>query len=101
MSDAMVTGRMPQGKKEEGNRILASLGVNPSKAINQLYDYVIEHRSLPFDNKQENQLNFSHEEITGAFQWAESISRKNRFSNMTDDEIRAERLAKKGLLNSR
>ena len=46
--DAMVTGRMSASKKERGNRVLSELGTNASKAINALYDYVIEHRALPF-----------------------------------------------------
>ena len=50
-TDAMVTGRMSPEKKEEGNRILASLGSNPSQAINQLYDFVIAKRALPFADK--------------------------------------------------
>ena len=44
-AEAMVTARMRVGKKEEGNRVLASLGTNASKAVNQLYDYVIERGS--------------------------------------------------------
>lgn len=44
-AEAMVTARMGVGKKEEGNRVLASLGTNASKAVNQLYDYVIERGS--------------------------------------------------------
>ena len=45
-AEAMVTARMGVGKKEEGNRVLASLGTNASKAVNQLYDYVIERGAL-------------------------------------------------------
>ena len=52
-AEAMVTARMGVGKKEEGNRVLASLGTNASKAVNQLYDYVIERGALPFDARAE------------------------------------------------
>ena len=52
-AEAMVTARMGVGKKEEGNRVLASLGTNASKAVNQLYDYVIERGALPFDDRVE------------------------------------------------
>ena len=44
MADAMVTARMSQEKKDEGNRVLAQLGVNASQAVNRLYDYVLERR---------------------------------------------------------
>jgi antitoxin component of RelBE/YafQ-DinJ toxin-antitoxin module len=46
--DAMVTARMPEGKKEAGAAVLKSLNTSASGAINQLYDYVISHRALPF-----------------------------------------------------
>ena len=52
-AEVMVTARMGVGKKEEGNRVLASLGTNASKAVNQLYDYVIERGVLPFDDRVE------------------------------------------------
>lgn len=54
MADSMVTGRMTQAKKAAGNRVLASLGLNASQAINQLYDHLIDQRSLPFGNTAEH-----------------------------------------------
>lgn len=97
MSDAMVTGRMSKEKKEEGNRVLASLGSNPSKVINQLYDYLIENRHLPFAEVKE-QHRYTEQEIAEARKWALSLPRKNRFSVMTDEQIRQERLAKRNLV---
>ena len=47
--DAMVTARMPSGKKEAGARALEELGTNASKAVNDLYDYVIAYGRLPFE----------------------------------------------------
>lgn len=47
--DAMVTARMPEGKKEAGGAVLKSLNTSASGAINQLYDYLIAHRALPFE----------------------------------------------------
>lgn len=47
MADAMVTGRMPQAKKQAGGRVLQSLGLSASQVINQLYDYLITYERLP------------------------------------------------------
>lgn len=46
---AMITARMTPEKKEEGNAALRALGVTPSEAVNQLYDYVIKNGELPFE----------------------------------------------------
>ena len=46
----MVTGRMSQAKKELGNQVLRELGTNVSQAVNDLYDYVISRRALPFSS---------------------------------------------------
>lgn len=48
MQDAMATVRTSQQKKEADSRVLAELGTNPSKAANDLYDYVISKGELPF-----------------------------------------------------
>jgi antitoxin component of RelBE/YafQ-DinJ toxin-antitoxin module len=48
MDTAMVTARMSRSKKDAGNRILADMGYTASKAINELYDHVLETGSLPF-----------------------------------------------------
>lgn len=45
--DAMVTARMPQGKKEAGAEVLRSLGTTSSRVINKLFDYLIARRELP------------------------------------------------------
>lgn len=96
MSDAMVTARMSAEKKEAGNRILEQLGTNASQAVNRLYDYVLEKKELPFPEQQERRK-YTQEEIARAIAWVDSIPRKDRFSTMTDDEIRRERLVSRGL----
>ncbi|MBX9032991.1 type II toxin-antitoxin system RelB/DinJ family antitoxin [Gordonibacter massiliensis (ex Traore et al. 2017)] len=96
MSDAMVTARMSAEKKEAGNRVLEQLGTNASQAVNRLYDYVLEKKELPFPEQQERRK-YTQEEIARAIAWVDSIPRKDRFSTMTDDEIRRERLASRGL----
>lgn len=94
MADSMVTGRMTQAKKAAGNRVLASLGLNASQAINQLYDHLIDQRSLPFGNAAEH----THpvEERAAARAFVRSIPRKNRFSGMDDDQIKLAKLKDKG-----
>ncbi|MDJ1121751.1 type II toxin-antitoxin system RelB/DinJ family antitoxin [Olsenella sp. YH-ols2217] len=49
---AMITARMTPEKKEEGNAALKALGVTPSEAVNQLYDYVIRCGDLPFEPEE-------------------------------------------------
>ena len=69
-AEAMVTARMGVGKKEEGNRVLASLG---SKAVNQLYDYVIERGALPFDARAEERRPHSRAEVEAAVGLVDSL----------------------------
>lgn len=91
MSEAMVTGRMSAAKKKAGNKILSSIGVNASQAINQLYDYIIENKQLPFPELKEHKIN--PKKWKEAEEFVASIPVYNRFSTMTDEEIRQERLA--------
>ena len=100
MADAMVTARMSQEKKEAGNRVLEQLGTNASQVVNRLYDYVLENKKLPFPEEQ-GRRKYTQEEIAEAIAWVDSIPRKDRFSTMTDDEIRRERLVSRGLATSR
>ena len=90
--DSMVTARMSQGKKEDGNAILEQLGTNASNAINRFYDYIIERKELPFAILER----LSPEEIRRRVALVDSIPLKagNRFSIMSDEEIRRERLGK-------
>ena len=100
MADAMVTARMSAEKKEAGNRMLEQLGTNASQAVNRLYDYVLEKKQLPFPEQQERRK-YTQEEIAQAIAWVDSIPRRDRFSTMTDDEIRRERLVSRGLATSK
>jgi addiction module RelB/DinJ family antitoxin len=97
--DAMVTARMPEGKKEVGNAILARLGLNASAAINSFYDYIIAHQSLPFNDADA----LSKEEIAACIMQIDAIplAANNRFATMTDDEIRRERLGLQGVSRTR
>ena len=100
MNEAMVTARMSCGKKEEGTSVLRELGTTPSKAINDLFDYVVRHRSLPFENGQTPASGISREEVHAALTWLDEISlpEDNRFASMSDDQIRTERLVARGML---
>lgn len=66
MADAMVTARMPAQKKEEGARIFAELGTNPSKAVNDLYDYVIREHALPFDREEYGLQKYTASDVAAA-----------------------------------
>ncbi len=112
MADAMVTARMSQEKKDEGNRVLAQLGVNASQAVNRLYDYVLERRELPFPEMDERR-EYTDEEIARAMEWVDGISRLaegDRHMAATDDETgfghmgikeaKRARLVKKGLMQA-
>lgn len=48
-SDAIVAARVPEEIKEQGNAILATLGLTPTQLINSAYRYVMEFNRLPFE----------------------------------------------------
>lgn len=102
MADAMVTARMSSDKKMRGNRMLAQLGTNASQAVNELYDYVIEHGSLPMEKEEKAPLK---DRLANASSWFDALmdasSVDARFSSMTDGEIRRDRLARRGLVEQR
>jgi antitoxin component of RelBE/YafQ-DinJ toxin-antitoxin module len=100
MADAMVTARMSQAKKEAGSRILESLGSNASQLINEVYDYLIEYGSSPFAPANPKGREISPELIAQALSSVENmcLPADNRFSNLTDGEIRRERLSTRGLM---
>lgn len=98
MADAMVTARMPQAKKDAGAKVLAQIGSSASQFINSAYDYLIQHGASPFEAKPDDSAP-SAERITQALSQVEDmcLPNSNRFSTMSDDDIRRERLARKGL----
>lgn len=97
--DGMVTARMPEGKKKAGAAVLAELGVTASQAINGLYDFMLEHGKLPFD-RDSNRGAADAQALKKAIEWADSVvlPPDNRFTEMSDDDIRRERLVSKGLM---
>lgn len=97
MSDGMVTARMTQAKKDEGARVLQELGLSASQAINQFYDYLIAHKATPFDDAAPKAI---HPTLAEALEYVQDIPRASRFSTMTDEEIKRERLISKGIVSS-
>ncbi|MDO4502725.1 MAG: type II toxin-antitoxin system RelB/DinJ family antitoxin [Coriobacteriia bacterium] len=103
MDDAMVTARVPRGKKQAGNAVIAGLGETTSGVINRLYDYIIANGALPFE-RETGPSRASGEERARALReaqaWADEVClpEGNRFATMTDDQIRAERLRDRGLM---
>ncbi|MBQ9003294.1 MAG: RelB/DinJ family addiction module antitoxin [Eggerthellaceae bacterium] len=97
MGDAMVTARMPQAKKEAGNRVLSQIGCSTSQFINSAYDYLIQHGASPF-NEEKGGARATRESIAEALERVEAmcLPASNRFATMSDDEIRRERLARQG-----
>ena len=93
MADGMVTGRMAAAKKEAGNRVLEELGLNASQAINQMYDFLIKERTLPFVTQDEVKLDA--ERVKEARAFVRSIPRKNAFYALTDDEIKRAKMARR------
>lgn len=101
MDDAMVTSRMSKGKKELGGAALEKLGVTPSAAINRLYDHVIATGELPFESEDKRKRGrLSSKSISEARKWLDGIAlpKDNRFSVMSDDDIRRERLSGRGAM---
>lgn len=98
MADVMVTGRMSQAKKQADNRVLQSLGMSASQAINQLYDYLVTQGANPFEQPAKDPDVDARLEEALAF--VRSIPRKNRFSTMTDAGIKRSKLAAQGFVPS-
>ena len=97
MGVGMVTARMSEEKKYDGARILKKLGTTPSKAINNLYDYVIKNRALPFEEENKDQpRKITPEQWREAQEWVDSLrlpyELSGEFKNMTTKEARMHRL---------
>lgn len=102
MSDSMVTARMPQAKKDAGNAVLAALGTNASSAINNLYDFVIQNRALPFEQNNVPCAS-SAKRIKEALSFVDSIPRvaPSEFDNLDMHELKRRKLIDKGYATER
>ncbi len=90
MADTMVTGRMAPAKKAAGNKVLKSLGLSASEAVNKLYDHLIEYGQLPFPSQAEKPITLEDRKEAACF--VRGLPKKNRFSSMTDAEIKRTKL---------
>ena len=101
MSDAMISARMSATKKEAGNRVLATLDSNASQAVNELYDYLIAHKALPWKTEENQRPHVTKEQWLEAQNWLDSmhIDLSSEFINMTTKEARKHRLASQGLFD--
>lgn len=97
MADAMVTGRVPLQKKVAATRVLNQIGVSTSQAINQLFDYLIQHGSLPFPQEERSQATAA--DMTEAREFICSMVRPNAFSGMTDEQIKCHKAASMGYMS--
>ena len=96
VADAMVTARMSQEKKQEAGKVLEGLGMSASQVINQLYDYLVQNKSLPFGEKKRlrNGDEISPEEWRAAREWVDSfpyVSLEGEFADMAIKEARSPR----------
>lgn len=88
---------MPHDKKAQGSRILQREGLNASQTINLLYDRLIREGNAAFLPKPP----LPQKGTWGnAVQFVDSLSRERamRFDNMSEAEIRADRLKERGLM---
>lgn len=93
-AEAMVTARMAADKKEEGNRVLAALGTNASKVVNQLYDYIIKEQELPFEKLATARSSYSKAEIASAVAFVDGLIAPvaSEYQGMSLKEARLARL---------
>lgn len=91
--DAMVTARMPIGKKEAGNAILQQLGMSASQVINELYDYIISNRATPFGDTG---TTIDEHTMRDAYAFVDSLPKvelEHKYLTMDAQDVRHERLA--------
>lgn len=100
MDSAMVTGRMSQEKKDAGNAVLKRAGLTPSAAINRMYELLAECGNADFLAPPKPAR--SAGEWKSAATFVETLklpfSVDERFDSMSKAQVKAERLAAKGLM---
>ena len=72
--EARISSRIDTQLKQEGDAILAGMGLKPSQAIKMFYHQIVMHRGLPFEAKIPNK------ETVAAMN--EDLSKKKRFSSV-------------------
>ena len=95
--DAMVTARMPQGKKESAVAVLKELGLTASQAINEFFDLIIATGKLPLERPGE-QAKTRDQLYAEAEAWADSfpyVELGEEWQNIGIKKARAMRIADK------
>ena len=64
---------MQPAKKEAANRVLTHLGTNASQVINELFDYIISNKTLPWTETQSGQSDVSESRLLDALAWVDSL----------------------------
>ena len=96
MRNASVNARIPEDLKESGNEVLKRYGLSQSQGIYEFYRFMDENKRLPFETS--NRRSHSEKDWSEAFALVDSLVRNNRFSKMTEGEIKAERAVSRGIL---
>lgn len=100
MPDAMVTARMSVAKKEAGTRVLRSLGMTASEAINAMFDHLLSNGSLPFSTPESQSSR--EERMAQSNRRVDAIPRVKldpAMREMTLKEARLARLRDRGLID--
>lgn len=53
--EARISARMDAALKQQGDAILAQIGVKPSQAITMFYAQIVQQRGIPFDVRLPNE----------------------------------------------
>ena len=100
--DAMVTARMPEGKKLAGAETLRTLGITASQLINDVWDYLIAHGESPLHPAATSSESNRQTKLAEAQSWVDSLAgvgAASRFSTMEDDEIAREHYVSRGYMS--
>ncbi|MCL2631849.1 MAG: type II toxin-antitoxin system RelB/DinJ family antitoxin [Coriobacteriia bacterium] len=87
LRNAVLTVRLDSEVKLKAKASLEKLGVTPSAAVQQLFDYIVRTGNLPFDDDTKP----SQDEIKRRLQ-AVSRFELSQPLDISDDEIRAARI---------
>ncbi len=85
--ESVLTVRLDGSVKERGTAVMREHGYSPSQAVRKLFDYAIQHDALPFQEKRKPSKAEAAKRIA-----AFDALRMETLANMTDDQIRNERL---------
>ncbi len=84
---SILTVRLDDDLKKRGTETMLRYNYTPSQAVQRLFDYVVEHDALPFDDYDRP----SEEEIRAMVVALDSFHTLDQ-RKVTDDEIREARL---------